>query len=152
MNVWPRQIFMVFWAKNRNNGNFFFTFLDSWGRVESKNFFFGSSPIVKWFPRGVTRGGYAPALKRIAQEKKLIKLWMPKFGFIIMYHPSFIQKKIHPPPRLRGGSEPPPPSKMKKFENPTQNKDTDFKLWISSHGLSLFHSWKNHPPRPQGWL
>ena len=39
---------------------------------------------------------------------------MPKFGFIIMYYPSFIQKKIHPPPRLRGGSEPPPPQKWKK--------------------------------------
>ena len=91
-------------------------------------------------PQGRHKGGYAPALKRIAQEKKLIKLWMPKFGFIIMYHPSFIQKKNPPPSAPQGWLRASPPSKMKKIENPTQNKDTDFKLWISSHGPSLFHS------------
>ena len=31
----------------------------SGGLVECKKKIFSSSPIVKWFPTGVTRGGYA---------------------------------------------------------------------------------------------
>ena len=33
-----------------------------------------------------------------------------------MYYPSFIKKKIHPPTRLRDGSEPSPPQKLKKLK------------------------------------
>ena len=63
-----------------------------------------------------------------------------------MYYPSFIQKKKSTPLHASGVAQSLPPSKMKKIENPTQNKDTDFKLWISSHRPSLFHSIKKTFP------
>ena len=65
-------------------------------------------------PQWRHKGGYAPALRRMAQEKKLIKLLMPNCGFRIMYYPSFIQKENTPPTRLRDGSEPSLPQKLKK--------------------------------------
>ena len=92
-------------------------------------------------PQGRHKGGYTPALKRIAQEKKTNKAMDAKIWIYNHVSPLFHSKKKSTPLRASGVAQSlPPPSKMKKFENPTQNKDTDFKLWISSHGPSLFHS------------
>ena len=72
--------------------------------------------------------------KELPSKKKLIKLWMPKFGFIIMYYPSFI-KKNPPPLTPQGWLRATTPQKLKnsKIQLKIKIQTSNFGFLVMDH-------------------
>ena len=97
-------------------------------------------------PQWRHKGGVCTSSEKNGPGKKLIKLLMPSFGFIIRYYPPFIRKSVRPPFHAvvdlgaKKGA-----ARIKNSRSQT-NAIGEFFFWLVGHTIPPFHLKIRPPP------